>query len=674
MGVLLLSFSLFLTAEALFHIDDTDQLLSLSDQLSFLPSLFGYSQEKGELIFPNKTYPRCASVSPKTSNWVKLHYHNNTLEMLCKRSNFLGMFVTGPIDGIRLSNPTDLRPRWKVREYTGTPMSIPADHDFAIATCKPDSRVFELYFHQPRNNPQIHKRLDSYKGNSRSKPMIILMPVVDSFSRRHFYRKLPLTVDYLNLLNGNESEWSVFDFKLHNIIGADTAENMNRIFGEKWVKRFDGNQNTDFHGETAIWTILKSKGFVTLFGSDACNHNMPMSIGRKPKVDYAVNLFYCALYAYGDYRAAKQFVNHQRCVGPHMSHYYLMNYTLEFSEMYRGRNQWIFAHFTAAHEQTGQHAATLDEDLRDYVRNYTEKFGKDHEIVVLMHGDHGMRYGEFLTHQESIQEHRLPAFFLIARKAFLNDYSPAAISTLTHNTYRLNTKPDIRETTLALANWQSNSPSPPSKSRFFNLLSDRIPDNRDCDMADIPIWYCSQYLPTAVSRHVFTPRELNYTTRSKDEQELGRLIHLLAVEVVYTMNSDVYSPYFMVPGWLCRKLSLKEIRAAGFTEISKGRYLVKIMFAVEESDRAEFDSWLLLTPEPYNDEVMKHENYRSQPFVYQGKRLYYRLIIALRTDKYGGECELYSRRLGLNPQYCICESFTETNSFYLDKIKLAVDS
>lgn len=671
MALVLLSLCL-VTAVTSLQLDDTEQLRSLSGQLAVLPELFGYSKEKGELIFPNKTYPRCESQARKTSNWVKLNYETNTLEMLCKRSNYLGAFVTGPIEGIKISNPTDLRPKWKVREYVGTPMAIPEDHDFAIATCLADSKLFELYFHKPRNNTEIHKRLPFKPDSKRQKPMIILVPVVDSFSRRHFYRKLPLTVDYLNALDQG-SDWSVFDFKLHNIIGADTAENMNRVFGEKWVKRFEGNQNVDFHGQNAIWTLLKGKGFVTLFGSDACNHNMPMSMGRRPKVDYAVNLFYCALYVYGDYRAAKQFVNHQRCVGSHMSHYYLMNYTLEFSQLYRGRNQWVFAHFTAAHEMTGQHAATLDEDLRDYLRNYTEEFGKDHEIVILLNGDHGMRYGEFLTHQESIQEHRLPAFFFIARKDFLKNYSPETAAVLQHNTQRLNSKPDIRETILALADWQAGLQHT-KHPRFFNLLSDLIPDSRDCDTADIPIWYCSQYLPEPLPRYVYVPRELNYTTRTLEEQQLGKLMRDLALEIIYIMNTDAYSPYFMEPGWLCRKLSLGELRNAGFTEISKGRFLVKIMFSVEQSERAEFDAWLLLTPEPYNDEVMKHENYRSLPIVFRGKRLYFRLIIALRTDKYGGECELYSRRLGLNPQYCICNSFTESKSAYLDKIKLAVGS
>ena len=36
-----------------------------------------------------------------------------------------------------------------------------------------------------------------------------------------------------------------------------------------------------------------------------------------------------------------------------MGHWYLMNYTLAFTENYKNANLWIHDHFTAAHEITG---------------------------------------------------------------------------------------------------------------------------------------------------------------------------------------------------------------------------------------------------------------------------------------------------------------------------------
>jgi hypothetical protein len=64
--------------------------------------------------------------------------------------------------------------------------------------------------------------------------MIQLVLSIDSFSRRHFYRKLPKTVEFLNNLN-NEGRYAAFDHKIHNLIGADTAENLAMVFGNKWI-------------------------------------------------------------------------------------------------------------------------------------------------------------------------------------------------------------------------------------------------------------------------------------------------------------------------------------------------------------------------------------------------------------------------------------------------------
>lgn len=64
-----------------------------------------------------------------------------------------------------------------------------------------------------------------------------------------------------------------------------------------------------------------------------------------------------------------------------------------------------------------------------------------------------MRYGGFLTGEEAVQEHRLPAFFLIASENLLN-LIPNSTENLMYNTLRLNTKSDLRETMLFLANFQ----------------------------------------------------------------------------------------------------------------------------------------------------------------------------------------------------------------------------
>jgi hypothetical protein len=94
---------------------------------------------------------------------------------------------------------------------------------------------------------------------------------VDSY--RHFFRKMEHTINFLNELNSG-GMYKVFDFKLHNVIGTDTAENMSRVFGAGY-HGFKKKRKTakalpkDLFGEEAIWHLLKEQGFMTMIGFDA---------------------------------------------------------------------------------------------------------------------------------------------------------------------------------------------------------------------------------------------------------------------------------------------------------------------------------------------------------------------------------------------------------------------
>ncbi len=73
-------------------------------------------------------------------------------------------------------------------------------------------------------------------------------------------------------------------------------------------------------------------------------------------------------------------------------------------------------------------------------------------MVTFVMADHGMRYGMFSREINSIQEHRLPAMFMIANKSLL-DQIEYSYDTLHHNTRRLTTGVDIRKTIMWLGNW-----------------------------------------------------------------------------------------------------------------------------------------------------------------------------------------------------------------------------
>lgn len=123
--------------------------------------------------------------------------------------------------------------------------------------------------------------------------MLVLNLVVDSYSRRHFFRTMPRTINWLNSAN-RFLNFSVFDFKLHNVYGTSSVENMIPMLGGNEEKETEGVYEGDFLGDGALWQTFKSYGFVTMLGFENCDYHFPNNLGRVPEVDYLVRQFYCA--------------------------------------------------------------------------------------------------------------------------------------------------------------------------------------------------------------------------------------------------------------------------------------------------------------------------------------------------------------------------------------------
>lgn len=154
--------------------------------------------------------------------------------------------------------------------------------EYAFGTCDINkTKHFENVVYKLRPNIPAYKRArTSLKG----KPMNIIMLVFDSLSRRMFFRRFPKTLNYLN--NKLPDEYSMFDFKLNNVMGRNSEMFFNpTLFGDIKMER-KNNQAGDFHTENAIWTHLHKTGFVSLIGADGCNDPVSIFWGRNPKVDH----------------------------------------------------------------------------------------------------------------------------------------------------------------------------------------------------------------------------------------------------------------------------------------------------------------------------------------------------------------------------------------------------
>jgi hypothetical protein len=453
-------------------------------------------------------------------------------------------------------------------------------------------------------------------------PLVVLMMTVDSFSRYHFYRKLPLTLAWLEQ---QRAKFSVVDFLIHNIIGTNSVGNQAPIFGSNIQERYTGNLLDDFAGEQAIWYKFKQKvrpkqGFVTSFALESCDNSFPRKLGRRPRIDYVSSPFYCAANKFTNYRSSKS-NRKQRCIGPAMSHEYVFNYTLTVSQMYQTLNQWHYLHVDAAHESTGLHAETLDLDLRTFLDHFVNLHAAS-EVVVFLAADHGMRYGDWFKSVEAFQENRLPAFFLLTQKSVVQSIEGSLDNTF-HNSLRLTSKLDLRKTLTFLSGLPYGL-ALDSEELFpaFNLYTQKIPNSRSCQEAGIPLWHCSCLELMELESEIYDKSSPKYQNNHPVTRELEWLLGTLAEAALTHINEQVFTP--KRPHSICKKLSLDRILKAYALNLDPNLEEFKIELAVKQQTGVRFEVTFLVSTAEDNLEASA-EGYAVEPIVYNGYRKKFRV-------------------------------------------------
>ena len=642
-------------------------------ELLCLPTVFGYDNATANEVFKWKTYPKCSKLFPEFTQALFLDTENNVLRMNCSGS-FKGKYVLGT-SSFNESFILEDAFNNKVKTYKG-PVKLKAGEEWALGTCNPNKdNYFEQIQYKFRKKPQAESRALSYQRQTQKteqKKLVILLLTIDSVSRRHFFRKLPESVRTLNHLN-NET-YQVFDFKIHNVIGDNSGANQVPVFqGSRQVvyagnKDLDGTTEGLYHGDalkgTSLVSYLKDRGYVSLMGFEFCQKYVLEYMGDKPDVDHLVGNLFCGARKYGGFNFEKSALG-QRCLGPKMSHYYPLEYIKDFTKGYSKANQFIYMHLTAGHEATGNHIQTLDEDLSEFLESYLSAV-KDlgMEAAVFLHGDHGMRYGEWYKSEPAFQEHRLPALFFIGSKSLLDRVS-GSYDTLDHNTERLVSKLDIHLTIKHLAgvslgytedelgsfyyNWKVNS-----LRNSVSLLFEKITNFRDCLDAMVPNYWCSCANMNVVQKSL-------YNTTSK----VSRLVHQLLDYVLLTINEQTHTNPKLTYNSLCQKVTLKEILNVYAQRITFQDESFKIEFSINEHPRARFEAYLVIgTIRKLLEERDDADAYDPIPIVYNNQRVKARLMFLKRLDKYEGICEDLSVALKVNPSLCICNPVPHIDKVY----------
>ena len=260
-----------------------------SSQIECLPKSFGVSIINDSIFFPKKyVYFGC---SKKAHG--KLKVINNQISFDCNGKNESFIFdedSTEEILGRYQMNFT----RKSIDDYKDT-------MEWFFAKC--DNNV--LAYLENKFNQSAAQRARSiqeqlcYESNNtdRSRPLTVIMLMLDSVSRQSFFRNLKKTVDYLN--NNLVSNTSVFgekfvlyDFLINNAQGRKTVLNMVPILYGKTASVVDNhlvhfsiNDKKDWHAfedfqKKSILNYFKEHGFVTLFSFDSYSDSLSYYTGR----------------------------------------------------------------------------------------------------------------------------------------------------------------------------------------------------------------------------------------------------------------------------------------------------------------------------------------------------------------------------------------------------------
>mmetsp|Transcript_3956 Transcript_3956/g.3746 ORF Transcript_3956/g.3746 Transcript_3956/m.3746 type:complete len:192 (+) Transcript_3956:840-1415(+) len=181
----------------------------------------------------------------------------------------------------------------------------------------------------------------------------------------------------------------------------------------------------------------------------------------------------------------------ERCIGNKNAHAWMMDYILDFSDVYKNVSRYTYMHIDTAHEETGTVVSTIDLDLKNFLQNFTSR---DEDYVLFLMGDHGMRYGPWFKSKDGSHEHRLPLLLTIVKNSVLENI-PNSTKALFHNSNRLLSKLDFHTTLQHFANYpdmefnKTDIRKKTSQTKdTYNLFHDYIPSNRTCENAGIPAY------------------------------------------------------------------------------------------------------------------------------------------------------------------------------------------
>ncbi|XP_031350916.1 uncharacterized protein LOC116176469 isoform X1 [Photinus pyralis] len=323
---------------------------------------------------------------------------------------------------------------------------------------------------------------------SKNERVSVLCIGIDSVSRLHFTRALPLTYAHLR-----KNDW--IEFRGYNKIGDNTFPNLMAILtGMNETKAYETcNPKKLGYLDNCkmIWYDYRSSDFVTAYGEDEAKistFNFLKKGFRRPPTDY-----YFRPYLMG----AEKWLNVTKidgmnyCTGPESAGERVFDLIKAFAKTFATYLYFGFFWMNSfSHNYLGA-VSRMDYKLQELLRYLQENYLLDNTIV-FFYSDHGIRFGDFRYTTTGWLEERLPFLFVHLPRNFQEKY-PASVANLKLNSNKLTTPYDFYMTLqdILLMSKTNYTVKPSSGCPACRSFFTPISEDRSCEEAGITQHWCT---------------------------------------------------------------------------------------------------------------------------------------------------------------------------------------
>ena len=305
----------------------------------------------------------------------------------------------------------------------------------------------------------------------------IIFIYIDALSRRHFHRKFPKTVNFLNkylIDNKNKiKQASSYQFFKYLNFRDNTYMNVLPMFYGGSVYGQTGGINIIRH--------FKEIGYITAFTQNNCEKEaFQITDWSAEGIEYenydheSISLFCDPNYhpPVATWKGVGRFSPIRKCFYDYDSFKYVFDYGYQFLKIYENERKFLRMGIIDAHESTMEVVKYLDQPLFDFLEFVMNNYFNEKTAIFIAsdHGNNMLGINFMLQSDDFTYEKSLGLFYIIIEQENEN---------LRYNQQRLVTAYDIHDTLLYMGKYNEKYKSRQNKGQSLFEKVDGL--NRTCD-------------------------------------------------------------------------------------------------------------------------------------------------------------------------------------------------